>query len=185
MAQHESLKVGLQDISEAQQLFGQQDSFLRLIETRFQARVLLRSDYIEIVGEPNSVQAVGDAVNQLLSVIRSGRRLQITDVKAAVRDVRDPRGSRRFARRQGESDEFGGVEAYEPDDESRRKIVKTGEGLNVLSVHGKNGPIRPRTKRQSEYIEAIRLHDLVFGIGPAGTGKTYLAMAMAASALKS
>ena len=57
-------------------------------------------------------------------------------------------------------------------------------GLSVLAVHSKDGPIRPKSPAQAAYIEAMRTHDLSFGVGPAGTGKTYLAMAMAASALK-
>jgi len=63
--------------------------------------------------------------------------------------------------------------------------ARTGDGsLSVLAVHSKEGPIRPKSPAQGAYIEAMRTHDLVFGVGPAGTGKTYLAMAMAASALK-
>ena len=55
----------------------------------------------------------------------------------------------------------------------------------TISVFSKRGVVRPKTPGQERYVSAIKSHDLVFGIGPAGTGKTYLAMAMAVSALKS
>lgn len=165
------MRIGLQSMAEAQQLFGNQDSFLRMIEGRFKARVMLRSDHLEVVGEPQAVHDVSEVLNTLLERVRAGQRLRAAEVKATIRDVRHHRpgvSSR-------EAEELPSPFALSPEE----------GGLDVLPIHSRHGPIRPRSKRQAEYIEAIRTHDLVFGVGPAGTGKTYLAMAMAASALKS
>jgi phosphate starvation-inducible protein PhoH and related proteins len=174
LAHDESARIGLQDVTEAQQLFGQQDSFLRLIEDRFNARVLLRSDFLEVVGDKTDVDAVSGVIATLLNVIRDGRRIRLPDVQAAIREAR---GASR-----------GRKPAAAPTHEAQSRAMpssRSGErGLSVLAVHSKDGPIRPKSPAQGAYIEAMRTHDLSFGVGPAGTGKTYLAMAMAASALK-
>lgn len=161
MAQHESVRVGLLNLAEAQQLFGQQDSFLRLIEQRFPARVVLRTDSLEVVGVASAVPQVVAVVEELLGLVRSGHRLQVEDVKNAIRAAK--------------------TEENLPS----RPALARGEEFFVLPMSSRRGPIRPRSPAQAAYIEAIRKYDLVFGVGPAGTGKTYLAMAMAASALKS
>ncbi len=162
-----SLKIGLQSIAEAQQLFGQRDSFLKIIEADRSAQVMLRSDHLEVVGNDQDVEHVGEILNKLLGIARSGASIEMRDVQAAVRKTARPEPAETAlpsAEEGGEAD---------------------GEALSSLAIHAKQGPIRPRSKNQSLYIEAMRRQDLVFGVGPAGTGKTYLAMAMAASALKS
>ena len=158
-----SLKIGLQSIAEAQQLFGQQDSFLKIIEENRNAHVLLRSDYIEVVGDDQDVEHVAEILNKLLGIARAGGSLELRDVQAAVRKSGRP----------------------EPAETELPPTDEADGALSSLAIHAKQGPIRPRSKNQSLYIEAMRRQDLVFGVGPAGTGKTYLAMAMAASALKS
>ena len=174
MANDESARIGLQDVTEAQQLFGQQDSFLRLIEDRCQARIILRSDFLEVVGDKASVDAVSGILAVLLDIIRSGNRIQLPDVQTAIRNARGASRRRRPA------------SAPTHDAPPRRMNSAHGDDrtLSVLAVHAKDGPIRPKSPAQAAYIEAMRTHDLAFGVGPAGTGKTYLAMAMAASALK-
>jgi phosphate starvation-inducible PhoH-like protein len=174
LANDESARIGLQDVTEAQQLFGQQDSFLRLIEDRCQARIILRSDFLEVVGDKASVDAVSGILAVLLDIIRSGNRIQLPDVQTAIRNARGASRRRRPA------------SAPTHDAPPRRMNSAHGDDrtLSVLAVHAKDGPIRPKSPAQAAYIEAMRTHDLAFGVGPAGTGKTYLAMAMAASALK-
>jgi phosphate starvation-inducible PhoH-like protein len=174
LAQHESIRIGLQGIAEAQQLFGQQDSFLRLLESRFPARLLLRSDSVEVVGAPEVVPVVVDVVAELLEHIRAGRRLQVHDVKMAIRSARE--------HRQTEGGDAADATALRAEDERPRESRSLGD---VLPISSRRGPIRPRSPMQTAYIEAMRTHDLVFAVGPAGTGKTYLAMAVAASALRS
>ena len=174
MPKRKSLKIGLQSIAEAQQLFGQRDSFLRRIEADMSARVLLRSDYLEVVGEDGDVDEVAEIVNNLLGITRSGSALTMSDVQTAVQNAR------RIRSLPGETPPASPEAAPETGD-----AATGGNALSALAIHAKQGPIRPRSKNQSLYIEAMRSQDLVFGVGPAGTGKTYLAMAMAASALKS
>ena len=140
-----------------QALFGQSDAFLKVIEGNFDVRVVLKSDNIAVIGENvTEVNRVTTVIESLLHRIRKGERIEVTDVNYAIR-----------ASGVGEQDTFGGT------------------GAESIPVFSKRGVIRPKTAGQQRYVEAIKHNDLVFGIGPAGTGKTYLAMAMAVSALKS
>jgi len=153
----ESFRVPLQSISEAQTILGHQDEFLKLFEENFNVGIVLRDDSLEIFGElADKVQQSARVLEELLNLLRSGHPIGVNDVKYAIRLSKE------------------------------HKIInleaKISESIPVFS---KRGVIRPKTPGQRRYVEAIRTHDLVFGIGPAGTGKTYLAMAMAVSALKS
>lgn len=148
-----SLIVALQDISEAQAISGQHDEYLKLIEEKFNANVLLRGEGFEVIGGEEDVQGAAKVLEELLTLLRSGQTIGINDVKYAIRMVK----------RSG-------------------KVIEAGDAIPVLS---KRGVIRPKTPGQRRYIEAIKNYDLVFAIGPAGTGKTYLAVAMAVAYLKS
>ncbi len=146
--------IALEDSYEAQELFGQQDVYLRLIEENFGAKIIARGCNLEIIGSQQESQRIAKLFEELLSLLRSGHSIGSEDVKYAIRMIK------------------GGK------DLDLDEIVS--EGINVFS----NKIIRPKTKGQRQYVLAMRKYDLVFGIGPAGTGKTYLAMAMAVSALK-
>ncbi len=148
-----SLTVAVQSISEAQAVSGQHDEYLRLIEDKFNASVLLRGEGFEVIGGEEETQGAAKAIEELLALLRSGQTIGINDVRYVIRMVK-----------------------------RRDKIVEVGESIPVLS---KRGFVRPKTPGQRRYVEAIKTHDLVFGIGPAGTGKTYLAVAMAVASLKS
>ena len=160
MQKQESKGVPIQSNAEVQALFGQSDAFLKIIEDSFDARVVLKSDNIAVIGENvTEVNRVATVIESLLHRIRKGEPIQATDVNYAIR--------------------ASGVD--EPDTPD-----PLGEaGAESIPVFSKRGVIRPKTAGQRRYVEAIKHNDLVFGIGPAGTGKTYLAMAMAVSALKS
>jgi len=149
-----SNNIALEDSSEAQDLFGQHDINLRLIEDNFGVQIIARGCSIEIVGDKNETEQVARVFEELLSLLRSGHAIKSDDVKYAVRMIK------------------GGKE-LDLDE------IASG-GISVFS----NKIIRPKTRGQKIYVSAMQKHDLVFGIGPAGTGKTYLAMAMAVSALK-
>jgi phosphate starvation-inducible PhoH-like protein len=156
--QKQALKgVPIQSNAEVQALFGQSDAFLKIIEDDFDVRVVLKSDSIAVIGENvTEVNHVTRVLESLLHRIRKGERIQATDVNYVIR-----------ASGAGEQDILGDT------------------GAESIPVFSKRGVIRPKTAGQKRYVEAIKHNDLVFGIGPAGTGKTYLAMAMAVSALKS
>ena len=157
MQKQESKGVPIQSNAEVQALFGHGDVFLKIIEDNFDARVVLKSDNIAIIGENVAeVNRVTTVIESLLHRIRKGERIQATDVNYAIR-----------ASGISEQDPLGDI------------------GAESIPVFSKRGVIRPKTAGQRRYVEAIKHNDLVFGIGPAGTGKTYLAMAMAVSALKS
>lgn len=156
MQNRESLSVPIQDHAEAQVLFGQADVFLKIVEDSFNATVILKSDGLKIVGDDSKdVHRVGKTFESLLNLVRSGQQIDASDVKHAVRA-------------------------------SKSEILVQSEQTAgaAIPVYSKRGIVRPKTPGQRRYVEAIKNHDLVIGIGPAGTGKTYLAMAMAVSALK-
>lgn len=140
-----------------QALFGQSDAFLKLIENDFDVRVVLKRDRIAVIGEDVAeTERVATVLESLLHRIRKGEQIQTTDVSYMIR-----------ASGVGEADTL------------------TESKAESIPVFSKRGVIRPKTAGQHRYVKAIKHNDLVFGIGPAGTGKTYLAMAMAVSALKS
>ena len=150
-------KVPLQSMSEAQSILGRQDEFVKLFEAKFGVRVVLRDDGLEIFGESDEmIQQTAGIIEELLNLLRSGQNVGVNDVKYAIRIAK------------------GG------------KPIRLESTVNeAIPVFSKRGVIRPKTPGQRRYVEAMRANDLVFAIGPAGTGKTYLAMAMAVSALKS
>ena len=157
MSNQEILKVPIQSNIEVQLLFGNADGFLKIIEHKLSVEVLLKSEGLEIKGKNfDEIHQAGRTFESLLHLIRGGRILEEDDIKLAIRNSQSK------------------LEAVSP------KVI--GESIPVFS---KRGSVRPRTPGQHKYTEAIKNHDLVFGIGPAGTGKTYLAMAMAISAFKS
>jgi phosphate starvation-inducible PhoH-like protein len=153
----ESLKIPIQSTTEAQVLFGQSDAFLNIVEARFNVKVLLKSEGLEITGNSlDDVNRVTKTFESLLHLIRSGQSINANDVKYAIRTSKG------------------------------NTTVQLEKATNeAISVFSKRGVVRPKTPAQNRYVTAIKAYDLVFGIGPAGTGKTYLAMAMAVSALKS
>ena len=156
--QKQQLKsVPIQSNAEVQALFGQSDAFLKIIEHDFDVRVVLKSDNIAVLGENlKKVNQVVTVLESLLHRIRKGEQIQATDVNYVIR----------------------ALDAGETD-------ILEASVAESIPVFSKRGVIRPKTAGQKRYVEAIKHNDLVFGIGPAGTGKTYLAMAMAVSALKS
>ena len=162
MQNQESLKIPIQSTTEAQVLFGQSDAFLNIVEARFNVKVLLKSEGLEITGNSfDDVDRVTKTFESLLHLIRSGQSINANDVKYAIRTAKGstPKGS--------------------------TPVPLEKAANETISVFSKRGVVRPKTPTQRRYVSAIKSHDLVFGIGPAGTGKTYLAMAMAVSALKS
>ncbi|NJD69737.1 MAG: hypothetical protein C3F12_13250 [Candidatus Methylomirabilota bacterium] len=139
---------------EIRQLFGRKDEVRRLIEEALQVKLVARDGLVSIHGEASNVAVAEQVVSELISQLTRGERVTPQDVKLALR---------LFVKK--EEEEF-------------RRIQ--GE---VIEVSSKKRSVRPKGPGQRRYIEAIRHHDIVFAIGPAGTGKTYLAMAMAVSAL--
>ncbi|MBD3183976.1 AAA family ATPase [Candidatus Poribacteria bacterium] len=155
MEEKDSFSIVLKDSSEAQELFGQQDTNLKILEDNFDAKIVARGCNLEIIGDEEETRVISQIFEELLNLVRGGHSISSGDVKYAIRMIK---GSKEL-----DLANF----ATEP--------------IHVYS----NRIIRPKTNGQKKYVAAMQQYDLVFGIGPAGTGKTYLAMAMAVSALKS
>jgi phosphate starvation-inducible PhoH-like protein len=135
-------------------LFGANDSYLQLIEQRCGGSVIVRGNTLILRGEPGEVQQLEALFQELIYLLRRNGRLLPEDV-AMVLDL-------------VAVDNLPAVQE---------------EGGDVI-FFGRQGPIRARTPRQMEYWRKVQTHDIVFAIGPAGTGKTYLAVAMALAALR-
>ena len=149
-----SVKV---DEKSVQLLFGQFDKNIRKIEKTFGISYIYRNDELSIEGEETSVDKALDVINDLLVISRKGNDLTDQNVDYAISITT--------------SGEGGKVSDLEGDDE-----------LICHTLAGR--PIRPKTFGQKKYVEAIDKNMIVFGSGPAGTGKTYLAMAKAITAFK-
>lgn len=148
-------KIYLLDKEEALNLLGLEDANLRYLEERLGCQLIFRGDELTIAGEGNQVELAEAVVQQLLDLIRKGNTLILADVAYVVSQV----------------EEGGGQEMAQ----SLTHIIATTQ---------RGRPIKPKTLGQAKYIKAIEKDSLVFGIGPAGTGKTYLAVVMAVKALR-
>ena len=142
--------LSVRNNQEALALFGKHDQHLRKVEQALGVSVVSRGDEIKVSGPDASVGKAVKLFDDLLIVVRSGAPLRNDDVDYALRALGD---SRLIQLRQ----------VYQ----------------ERVEVPSKRRFVIPRTPGQKAYVDAMRSHDIVFGIGPAGTGKTYLAMAMA------
>lgn len=137
-------------------LFGTRDENIRLIEAGFRVNTNLVDNRLEIEGEPDAVNRAEEILEEYVALVREGHVFNNGDLNSYLRVVtEDPEVSLRALVQSGRQRSFG------------KKILA------------------PKTVNQRRYLEAIERNDLVFGVGPAGTGKTYLAVAMAISALLS
>jgi phosphate starvation-inducible PhoH-like protein len=147
-------QLAFHDANAFKTLLGGEDRNLRLIEKLEPIRIAARGDKITLSGEPDSVDLVENLLGQLYHLIQKGFPVYSTDVGFAHRILSENRSMR------------------------LEEIF-----LDKVYISSKKRVITPKSIAQKQYIDAIRKHDMVFGIGPAGTGKTYLAMAMAVSYL--
>jgi len=134
-------------------LFGTRDSHLKFLESHFGVEITARGREITVRGDASKVDLVAEILTQLAGFVGQGNSLSETDLVYAAR-VMEEKGS-------------GDLGRILPP--SVRATTKKS--------------VSPRSPNQARYLDAIRTHDMVFGIGPAGTGKTYLAVAMALAAL--
>lgn len=154
----EDLKVvnlELESPSEALALLGNADSNVKVLEEELGVSIITRGEGISVAGELETATLAENILKELLTVIRKGINISSRDVIYAIE-----------LSKKGTLEYFH--ELYE------EEIAKTAKGKSI----------RVKTLGQRQYISAIKRHDLVFSIGPAGTGKTYLAVVMAINALK-
>ncbi|HET7694334.1 MAG TPA: PhoH family protein [Vicinamibacterales bacterium] len=139
----------------AESLFGTYDENLKQLETQFGVRIRTSGNELIVEGEPADVARAEKVLDQLSSLMRGGYRLGKGDVRTAATLVAQ--------------DENVELAEY-----FLRSTTKAAGGKRQVT---------PKSVNQKRYLDAIEAHDIVFGIGPAGTGKTYLAMAQAVSFL--
>ena len=135
-------------------LLGRNDDHLRTLESELDIQIVARGHDIMLKGEEQQVKRAERALVQLAEVVRSGAPIRGSEVRAALRMLAD--------------DEATDLKAVFAD---------------AIAVPSRKKWIAPKTLGQKRYVDAIRSHDMVFAIGPAGTGKSFLAVAMAVSAL--
>lgn len=138
----------------AQSLFGEHNQNIRLVEQRLGLRISTKGNTLQIRGDEHDVRLARRLFSELYGLLKKGYPLYDNDIDFAIRFLK-------------ENQEAGLQEVF----------------LDAVYVTSQKRVITPKTQNQKDYIEAIRNFDIVFGIGPAGTGKTYLAMSMAISAL--
>ncbi|MFH9264018.1 PhoH family protein [Streptomyces sp. NPDC017546] len=143
-------------------LLGSGDSLLRVIEEAFPAAdIHVRGNEISATGEAADVALIQRLFNEMMLVLRTGAPMTEDAVERSIAMLKAAGGG------------------AEPGHETPAEVLTQ----NILSNRGRT--IRPKTLNQKRYVDAIDQHTIVFGIGPAGTGKTYLAMAKAVQALQS
>ncbi|MFG2641778.1 PhoH family protein [Streptomyces sp. NPDC048370] len=144
-------------------VLGSGDALLRVIEKAFpKADIHVRGNQVSAAGEAAEVALIQRLFDEMMLVLRTGQPMTEDAVERSIAMLR--------------ASENGSAEAGE---ETPAEVLTQ----NILSSRGRT--IRPKTLNQKRYVDAIDKHTIVFGIGPAGTGKTYLAMAKAVQALQS
>ena len=149
------VKIPLGNAAEGLAVFGPQDNYLRLIQAQVESSITSREAEIVISGPAEEVDSLDQLYNVLLQLVRGGYKPSERDVAYALELART-------------------MQAEELLDLFKKEITTTFRGK----------PIRVKTIGQRHYVKTIRKRDIVFGIGPAGTGKTYLAVVLAVAALK-
>jgi phosphate starvation-inducible PhoH-like protein len=149
------IKKTLEITAGIETLYGTRDENLRLLEDGLKVTIDLRSDAIHVQGEPEAVERVGRIFADYDALRKSGLTLQNGELKGMLKlAIADP-------------------------EVTLKGLVDSGRQRSA----GVKRMVQPRSPNQRKYVEAIEQADMTFGLGPAGTGKTYLAVAMAVSAL--
>ena len=149
-------KINLDRLEQAEELFGSFDENIRLIEKEFGVALVVRDSELKIAGEdPEAVDKAARTVKSLITLIGSGETLTEQNVRYCIRMV-------------GE--------------DSEDKVARLAG--DCICVTSKGKPIKPKTLGQRTYCDDIKNNTITIGVGPTGTGKTYLAVAMAVNAFR-
>ncbi|MBL0713193.1 MAG: PhoH family protein [Desulfosarcina sp.] len=149
------LKLSFPDIEPARQLFGEHNGNLQRIADALAVKINTRGDMVIVDGDPIAAALAGNTLRQLYDLIQNGYPIYPHDIDYALRIL-------------------------SANDRAQLKDIF----LDTVYITSQKRAITPKSPTQKAYIDAMRRYDIVFGIGPAGTGKTYLAMAMAVAALQ-
>jgi len=145
------LKLSFDDTNVARNLFGPRDENITYLKKYFNIRASIRGNHLTIIGNKKDIENTNRVINELQGIVRKGLAINPADIDHAVRYL---------SHTQGDMEELHKDQIY---------------------IMPSKKVITPKSKNQKLYLDAIKKHDMVIGIGPAGTGKTYLAMAMALS----
>lgn len=147
--------INIDRMEHAVALFGSFDENIKLIESEFCVRVTARDSELKLSGEPENVMKAAKAISGLLSLLSRGEQLSEQNVRYCISLINEG---------------------------SEEKIEQLASDCICVTAKGK--PIKPKTIGQKQYCQAIKDNTITIGVGPAGTGKTYLAVAMAVTAFR-
>ncbi len=148
--------IRLNSQAEAQGIIGAHDANIKSIEKEFKVKLTLRGEHLKLSGSAANIKKAGRLIEYLLTGLRCGNQeISQSDLAYLISNLK-----------------------------KTKKAEQLGQLDNAITRTFGGRQIGPKTGGQKQYVEAIEKHDIVFGIGPAGTGKTYLAMACAVEALK-
>ena len=136
-------------------LFGNFDTNIKLVEEKYGVKIILRGTDIKVTGEPERVISASKAIEALISLLNSGEALNDQNIHYVMDLV---------------------------DEGQEQKVSQLSD--DVVCITAKGRPLKAKTFGQKKYLEAIKNNTITFGVGPAGTGKTYLAVAMAVRAFR-
>lgn len=166
-------RIPLDGQAEAQALFGPQDDYLRQVRRATGAKIVLKGNQVVVSGDDEQVEACRDLLRQLRMIVRTRGELTDSDVRQAISPDED------------EDQMYEDAEVDTPGDVPVTPVAPKNRDVRASRQGGdKVGQIRPRTKGQEGYLDAMTEKSLVFCDGPAGCGKTFLAVAMALKALR-
>ncbi len=148
-------KIEFADVEETRSILGERDEFLQTLDNNFNCRVVSRGNFIELHGDFSEVDRAAKVILELQRIYRAGSFITLNDVVAAIKIIKSDRA---------------------------KDLHKIFSETIIVTANGTH--IHTKSLGQQNYIETIRQHVITFGIGPAGTGKTFLAVAMAAYYLR-
>jgi phosphate starvation-inducible PhoH-like protein len=146
------LRLSFDDIDVARNLFGPREENIKYLKKYFNIKASIRGNHLTLIGSKKDIEDANKVINELHGIIKKGFAVNHSDIDHAVRFV---------------------SHAHPPTEELKKDQIYIAASKKIVT---------PKTHNQTMYTNAMRKHDMVIGIGPAGTGKTYLAMAMALSA---
>ncbi len=147
------LRLSFDEIDVARHLFGPREENIKYLKKYFNIKASIRGTHLTLLGMKKDIEDAGKVIGELQGIVKKGVTIQHADIDHAVHLI---------------------AHAGRPSEETREE--------DGIYIGASKKTISSRTRNQKLYIDAIRKHDMVISIGPAGTGKTYLAMAMALSA---
>lgn len=150
-----NMKIEVPEQSDLSALFGSFDENIKLIEKTLAVNVKAKDNALKLTGEEENVEKASQVINMLMKIIERGEIIDQQKIIYAITMVQ----------------ENGGIDI---------KML----GDDCIAINAKGSPIKTKTLGQKKYVDAITDNTIVFGIGPAGTGKTYLAVAKAVTALR-